>query len=277
MSAVMHVGGGAVERNDIDAAVARFDAITLDDLVSEAALLTRIDRKYLVPADALGPVLAGIDDAARVLEIDGSRGSAYSSMYFDTPELLSYHLAARGRRRRFKLRSRHYVDTGTAFLEMKTKGSRGATVKERIPHPTARTEQLTSEGREYAATGMEALGIDAAAADDLTPVLQTGYRRTTLLLPDGGRATIDTELDWTDAGGRHMTTPHLVIVETKSASRASGLDKLLWHRGIRPESMSKFATGLAALHPELPANKWARVIRTHFDPTRPHGRHIQSS
>lgn len=245
-------------------ATARFTPISLDELVAEAELLTRVDRKYLVPASRLPELLGGLDDATRVLEIDGSRGSAYVSMYFDTPDLLSFRLAAHGRRRRFKLRSRHYVDTHAAFLEMKTKGSRGATVKERIPHPVDAVDELTSDGRRYAATGMRALGIDDASADLLRPVLRTAYRRTTLLLPDGARATVDTELGWEGAGGARLDAPHLAIVETKSASRASGCDRLLWRAGIRPDGISKFATGLAALDPDLPANRWSRVLRTHF-------------
>lgn len=248
----------------VDEVASRLRPIGLDELVAEAALLTRVDRKYLVPAEHVGGILDGLDDATRVLEIDGERGSRYGSMYFDTPDLLSYHLAARGRRRRFKLRSRHYVDTDAAFLEMKTKGGRGTTVKERIPHPSDAVDRLTAEGRAYAAEAISALGLDETLVEELVPTLHTGYRRTTLLLPDGARSTVDTELEWADAWGGHMTRPGLVIVETKSSSRASDVDRLLWRTGIRPTSISKFATGIAALRPDLPSNKWSRVLRTHF-------------
>ncbi|GAA3656607.1 polyphosphate polymerase domain-containing protein [Microbacterium marinilacus] len=243
---------------------ARFRPISLDDLVAEAELLTRVDRKYLMPADAAMRVLADLDERTRVLEIEGDRGSRYGTMYFDTPDLLSYRLAAHGRRRRFKLRSRHYVDTDAAFLEMKTRGGRGTTVKERIPHPADAVDELTPEGRVYAAEAVETLGMSAAVADALEPTLHTSYRRTTLLLPDGARATVDTELEWHDAWGAELCRPDLVIVETKSPSRASSLDDLLRRHGTRPVGISKFATGLAALRPELPSNKWNRVLNRHF-------------
>lgn len=246
--------------------VEAFAPISLEELVAEAELLTRVDRKYLVPLDGLPPLLETVSSDARALEIGESRSSAYSSVYFDTPDLLSYRLAAHGRRRRFKLRSRHYVDSGIAFLEMKTKGARGSTVKERLAYPARAVDELTDEGRAYAASGIGALGLDPARARSLAPVLRTRYRRTTLLLPDGGRATIDADLRWDDVSGGRMTTPHLAIVETKSTSRASGLDRLLWRSGIRPSRVSKFATGLAALRPELPSNRWSRVIRAHFAP-----------
>lgn len=249
-----------------DRFASRFESLSLDELVAEAELLTRVDRKYLLTAADAVRILDRVDPRTRVLEIDDDRASQYGTMYFDTPDLLSYRLAALGRRRRFKLRARHYVDTGAAFLEMKTRGSRGTTVKERIAHPADAVDRLTDEGRAYAADAVSSLGLDAGVADALSPTLHTAYRRTTLLLPEGARATVDTELAWTDAWGERMHRPDLVIVETKSAARASSLDRLLWRGGIRPVGISKFGTGLAALHPDLPSNKWSRVLRTHFAP-----------
>ena len=113
-------------------------AVTLDELVAEASLLARVDRKYVVPREGLGAVLAAIDPGTRVLEIDGARDFAYESVYFDTPDLLSFRMAARPRRRRFKLRTRSYLDTGSSYLEIKTRGARGTTVKERDEYDTAR-------------------------------------------------------------------------------------------------------------------------------------------
>jgi hypothetical protein len=55
-----------------------------------------------------------------------------------------------------------------------------------------------------------------------------------------------------------------VIIETKSGSRTSEVDRLLWSHGHRPATISKFGTGLAAMRHDLPSNKWARVIRHHF-------------
>ncbi len=72
----------------------RFDAITLDELVGTASLLTRVDRKYVVPRADLARVFAALDPATRVLEMDSARDFAYESVYFDTPDLLSYRMAA---------------------------------------------------------------------------------------------------------------------------------------------------------------------------------------
>ena len=100
---------------------------------ARAALLTRVDRKYLLTTAEAEVVLAAVAALhPLVLDIDGTREFAYESVYFDTPDLLSYRLAAHDRRRRFKLRTRGYLDTDGAFLELKTRGSRSATVKDRF-------------------------------------------------------------------------------------------------------------------------------------------------
>ena len=64
--------------------------------------------------------------------------------------------------------------------------------------------------------------------------------------------------------GAANTSPDLVVVETKSAGSASAMDRLLWSHGVRPTRISKYATGLAALDPDLPHNRWSRTLRRHF-------------
>lgn len=245
--------------------IAELRPVTLDELVAEAAMLTRVDRKYIMTAADAEAALSELPEAARVLTIDGRRAFSYESYYFDTPDLLSFRMAALGRRRRFKLRTRTYIDTEDAFLELKTRGARSSTVKERIEYGFTEREELTDEGREYAADGLGALGIPHPETLELQPTLATRYRRTTLLAPDGGgRATIDTRLTWELADGTSMALPDHVIVETKSGQRTGDIDRLLWRHGIRPTTISKYGTGLAALRPELPHNKWARVLRDRF-------------
>lgn len=245
--------------------------ITLDELTATASLLTRVDRKYVLTADALRGPLAALDGSTRVLEIDGLRTFGYESVYFDTPDLASYHLAAHRRRRRFKVRTRTYLDTRSCWLEVKTRGTRGSTVKNRVPHGLDARDRL-DRGRWFVD---EVLGGDApgpllagAAARAFAPVLTTRYRRTTLHLPGahgrpGTRVTIDTDLAW-EAPGARLTLPGTVIVETKTGSTASAVDRLLWAHGHRPSRISKYATGLAALDPTLPATPWNRTLRRHF-------------
>lgn len=250
--------------------------ISLEELNTKAAMQTRIDRKYIVDAHYAALVLAHLPTEAAVLEISGERQFAYDSVYFDTPTLDSYRLAATGRRNRYKIRTRSYLDTGDTYLEVKTEGARALTVKERIPYPYADRAYLNAQGRDYVEESLR--GLITAPGTAFEPVLTTGYRRTTVLLPQSdlnpsdARMTIDTNLTWTPLSncalstsspyrlGQAYTAAGMVIIETKSGSAPSVADKHLWRAGIRPSKISKFATGLAALNPELTSNKWNRTI-----------------
>jgi hypothetical protein len=244
-------------------AVLDLEPIGLDELLERAPLLSRLDRKYVLPTTDLPAVLARLSADVQVLEIDGDREFTYQSLYFDTPELTCYLATAHRRRRRFKLRIRSYVDSDQHFLEVKIRGRRGTTVKERIPY-LGEFGGLGAEARGYADAVLSAAGIHSQKLH-FEPVLITGYRRSTLFLPStGSRVTIDRELAWGLPGQDAVRTLDRVIVETKSVHGVSDVDRLLWSLRHRPCSVSKYATGLAALRSDLPANHWTPVLRDHF-------------
>lgn len=244
----------------------RLEPVSLDELVAEAELLTRVDRKYLVPVGVAAEILDRVAERSRVLELDGRREFSYDSVYLDTPDHLSYRLTAQRRRRRFKLRTRGYLDTGTAFLELKTKNGRGGTVKERIPCDPGDRGRMSGEGQVHVAALLGGNGHDPGLVHRLRPALVSRYRRSTLLMRGGSRVTFDTRLRWADAGerGGGLELRDHAIIESKSPGPAGALDRELWRRGHRPLGISKFGTGTAALHPELPHNTWARVLRGPF-------------
>ena len=272
--------------------IARFAPVALPDLLAEAELLTRFDRKYLLDRQQAESLLSEFDPGTRVLAIDGRRCFSYESVYFDTPELLSYRQAAHARRRRFKVRTRSYLDSGLAYLEVKVRGDRQVPVKPRIDYDLGTRDQLTALGRDYTADILDRWGMDGSVVGRLFPTLATRYTRITLLPEPGVRVTVDTDLTWTAiharggvqlppqrGSGRHiwqpvrpcdetcttsLALPDLVIVETKAGARPAGIDRLLGRHGHRPLAISKYATGLAALRGGLPANRWARILRHHF-------------
>ncbi|SFR83029.1 VTC domain-containing protein [Agromyces sp. CF514] len=248
------------------APIAALDPIALDELNASAELLTRVDRKYMLPASALPSLLERLPRGTLALEIGGTRSARYDSVYFDTSDLESYHLAAYGRRRRYKIRTRSYVDSDASFLEVKTRGGRAVTVKERVSIDPSGTTSLQGDALDYATATLGEAGIRPPEHEPFVPVLTTRYRRATLLVPGGTRATIDVDLEWIEHGAhaRTLSTPRSVIVETKSGGSAGPIDRTLWSLGHRPTTVSKFGTGLAALRPGLPANRWAPVLRAHF-------------
>ena len=52
---------------------------SLAELNSAAGLLTRVDRKYLVPLERAQELVGGLTSEARVLDIDGRRRFSYAS------------------------------------------------------------------------------------------------------------------------------------------------------------------------------------------------------
>lgn len=236
----------------------RRPGITLEELNAAAELLTRVDRKYVLTPDVVHAFVTALPATARVLQIDGLRSFRYTSTYFDTESFDSFLHTARRRPRRGKVRSRTYLDSRQTFLEVKAR-HRGHTVKNRIPWETRPLDHRAEDfvTRTLAASGVELDG-------ELNPVLHVDYRRSTILLPEAGaRVTIDSDLSYRLVeGGRHWAVQGLMIVETKSGTRPSPADRLLWRLGHRPRGISKYATGLAALRPELPRNRWHRLLRS---------------
>lgn len=252
-----------------------FRPISLKELNCQASMLTRVDRKYILTISQAQRAIDLLSKETRVLEIDGLRSHSYSSTYFDTPQLTCFYGSAHPRRRRFKVRLRRYEDSALSFLEVKTRGPRGLTVKERIPYDfeTSHDEHLTSEGQEWVHATLTSAHISAEVTH-LAPMLHGSYSRTTLLLPGRkGRATIDTNLQWllaqtpsrqTDTLREALSADYLVIIETKSSATPSVLDHTLWSAGIRPTRISKYATALSVLRPDLPHHRWHRTLGRHF-------------
>jgi len=212
--------------------------VSLASLLDQAALQTRIDRKYVHAAEELPAVLASLRGRLEVLDIGGRRRFAYRSTYFDTPALDAFHLSGRGRRRRFKVRTRVYRHSGDTWLEVKTRGPRGATVKDRLPYDLADAGRLTPQAREFIAVTLAAHSVEDVDVAALVPSLHTAYDRVTLLLTEAdrvSRATIDSGLAWRRPGSTlSISVPDTLIVETKGGSSPSALDRALWRTGPRP-------------------------------------------
>ena len=231
--------------------------VSLAEIEAGASLMTRRDRKYLVPWQVAGELVRRLSPESRVLEIDGLRAFHYQSVYFDTPVLDSYLGAARRRPHRYKVRTRSYLDSGQCLLEVKTRDARGRTVKERIAHPIEGRERLGHDGRDFV-SGYSLIG---ESADALRPVLTTRYTRITLLLAEVVRVTLDADLQAQGPDGRMVHLDGMAVIETKSGGSPSSADRILWELGYRPIKVSKFCTSLSALYPELPHNKWTQALR----------------
>ncbi|MGZ4495376.1 MAG: polyphosphate polymerase domain-containing protein [Nocardioides sp.] len=247
--------------------------IGLAELDAGLGLQIRVDRKYFVPADVFErfAALPGLD--LRALDIHGRRLFGYETTYFDSSDLVTYRAHLQGRRRRFKVRVRSYVDSGTTHLEVKLKGPHGETVKHRRPHPAHLGSTLTRDGHGFVAGCVaEAYGLPVPSV--LEPALITANHRATFASSTHNtRLTCDVAVTCRrDDGTVRLLSDHL-LVETKSGPGAGGLDLALRSLGMRPVSVSKYCVGIATLHPDLPGNPWHRVLRRYFESVTPASLH----
>lgn len=248
-------------------AFATLPAVTLQEVECEAALQTRIDHKYVLTPHALEAVIESCVESLRILDIGGERSFGYRSTYFDTPGLMTYRAAATGRRPRFKVRTRRYLATGTAWLEVKLRDRHGCTDKHRMGFDSE------IEFDREAIAFLSGFDEICPHIGELRPSLVTTYGRTTMLSGSAStadqRVTIDRNVECRSPHDANVASlGHHLIVETKSPlDRPGPFDRALWRAGVRPVRISKYAVGIATSHPELSANRWNRVLRRYVQPS----------
>jgi hypothetical protein len=169
--------------------------------------------------------------------------ATYRTKYFDTPELTSYHDHRRGRRRRCKVRVRHYLERQVSYLEVKLKGARDSTAKARWRREFLDGE-LRPEDRDRVAQ------VAPAVAQGLRPVAETWFQRLTLLgLEVCERVTVDLALElFPSAHPERLVALHgLAIVEVKQPrlDRETPIMRALRAHHARAMSMSKYCAAVA--------------------------------
>jgi hypothetical protein len=226
--------------------------ISLAELDAEASFRVREDRKHVIAVTALQRLFAELAETHRALEIDGRRSFTYDSIYFDTPELETVRAHVQRRRKRFKCRTRLYVESETCAFEIKAKGGRGETVKHRLPYDVADHGRLTADAHTFLA---QHLGQPV----ELGPSLRTTYSRSTLV-GAGERVTIDLGLCFGEARLRDAWA----IVETKSARGVGEAERVLRRLGSQPLSLSKYVIGTGLTRMPQPPNDLRLLARRYF-------------
>lgn len=226
-----------------------FAPISLQALNAKAAMLERLDNKYVVRAPVLEAAAAEFVPQFDVLEIEGKRSFTYETCYFDDPGRRSYFDHHQGRRQRMKVRVRRYVDAGLVFLEVKLKDKRGVTVKKRLRVDDTLFDRLDDTGLAFVQACWQQMYGSAWTAP-LEPVLQMSYRRVTLVAHEGGeRMTIDTGIhfqgQWAAREARR-TDDEVFILETKSANGRGLADRVLRAHHQHPTNgCSKYCVGMS--------------------------------
>lgn len=233
--------------------------VGLAEVLAEAPATVRVDRKYIVPLGAAQEFVDGLPGEYRALEIDGRRWTSYQSTYFDTDDLLTCRAHVQRRRRRWKFRSRLYVEDAMARLEVKVQDGTGLTRKYFHQIDADDHGRVDEQGRAFLLQQLEEAGF--VDVGPVGPVVDVAYRRATLAAPEAGhRATIDHGVRG-ERNGRVVELDHEhVIIETKGGLVPGPADTLLRDLGQRPRSFSKYAASMSLIEQGIADNDIRRLV-----------------
>ncbi len=231
------------------------DPISLDEL-SEYKLLNRIDTKYICNSIYLSEIIDRVGIDYKIQTSNSERIFGYESLYFDTPKMKTYFDHHQGKRIRYKIRFRKYLDTGDVFLEVKKKKDYIRTNKKRNQFDFSNT--LEKEHIRF-------IGNNICIPDSgLQPTIWTIFDRVTLAGKNHlERITIDTNVRFKN-NNKEISLPGLSIIEVKrdKADSVSIFAKALRELNIRPYGFSKYIIGNVLLNPSLKHNRFLKKIVT---------------
>ena len=241
-----------------------FPAIDLATVTAGWSLQRRSDAKYIVEVETLSQLLSETDIEFAQLEIEGKRSFEYATTYFDTSALDCYKMHLAGKRQRFKVRHRHYVDTDLHRFEVKTKVPRGQTQKYILDdhQPFDQSSTTFVSQSLTAAYGAEYLG---EVSLELKPVADIFFQRSTLVLSEYlDRVTIDTNLVSHYLGRSLKLKNDFCILELKSEEVRSRLHGALLGISARPRRLSKYMVTVDALNQDRPRAITERDLSLYF-------------
>ena len=239
--------------------LSQMQPITLEEM-NAVKLMNRVDTKYLTNRQTLQAMACYWEPLFYVQEIEGIWSARYTTLYFDTPDALTYTIHHNQHLRRQKVRQRHYLDTGTCYLEVKNKINTGRTKKKRIEIPES------AWGDIYSTPEMaEFLRQQVWVTDQpLTPRLQNYFQRVTLVNKNRTeRITIDSGIRfYNHLSQRDADVSDLVIVEVKQdGNNPSDFKKLLLNARVQQRGLSKYCLGMLLTDELIKYNRFKDKIR----------------
>jgi hypothetical protein len=231
------------------------DPISLDEL-SDYKLLNRIDKKYICSTKYLTQIIDRVGSDFKIQTSDSERIFGYESLYFDTPEMKTYFDHHQGKRIRYKIRFRKYLDTGDVFLEVKKKKDYIRTNKKRNQFKFSSTLEKSH---------LNFIGDNIIIPDSgLYPTIWTIFDRITLAGKNQlERITIDTNVRFKN-NNKEISLPGLSIIEIKrdKTNSISPFTQTLRDLNIRPYGFSKYVIGNVLLTPQIKHNRFLKKIVT---------------
>jgi hypothetical protein len=232
----------------VETLAANFAPISLAQM-DAVALLNRVDTKFVLTTAQLLTALAQLQPHYWMLSIDGQRLNHYRTLYFDTLDFALYHAHVNERAERYKVRSREYVDSHLAFLEVKHKTRKDRTIKDRIP-TTGQVVQMTPD------LGIWLRQVSPLESNTLEPKLWNTFTRLTLVSKQyTERVTLDIDLTFYTAD-KAACLNGLAIAEVKmdTAHGDSPFLRQMSVKKIRRDGFSKYSIGVAMLYDQVKKN-----------------------
>ena len=233
-----------------------FEPVDLAEVAS-VKLMDRIDSKYVTSVSDLMPFLSMSQHDFFVQEINGNFLAKYFTVYYDTVENDYYRMHQTKRLNRQKIRVRNYVDTNTAFVEVKNKNNKGRTKKLRVSC-LPDNEILLDQFDEFLSQK------SMFPVERLSPHVQNTFHRVTLLNKQRTeRLTIDFGLSFQNRRtGNSSSVPNICIIELKQQGHTSSKAKeMLRTLRIKPKGFSKYCMGCALTDPAISQNYIKQKIK----------------
>ncbi len=233
----------------------KFTPIRLDQM-DKVKLMNRVDQKFCINIALLPDLLNEIVNDYYILEIDDVRLFPYSNTYFDTSENSMYNDHVRGRKTRFKIRQRAYVESQCSYFEIKFKNNKGKTFKSRVECENG--ENLYSDKLSFFLTGHSPF-----KPEELVPVLKNKFMRITLVSKAlDERCTIDYRVSFQVKDSK-VELNRIAIIEVKSEGypKNSKIVKTLREKRFNPQGFSKYIVGRSILDNTISNNAYRTKLR----------------
>jgi len=225
---------------------------------SNAALMDRVDTKFILSMSLLKAFLTELNDEYTILEQEGRRLFTYETTYFDTPDRCFYRAHHNGKLNRNKVRFRRYHDTNTAFMEVKFKNNKQRTIKKRMPLDASKPDFKNAEQFLIANLQHQVRYLETA--------LFVKYQRITLMNKNSTeRLTLDVSLNFKSTNvASQVSLPGMWIAELKRDRKpyASSFLTLIKQHQLSPVSFSKYCIGSALTDSgELKTNRFKPTLQ----------------
>lgn len=236
--------------DELKSVLGSYRIITLQEM-EQSHLMSRFDQKYVFRVSRLKEFLVQLLPYYKILSVHRQVMSSYENMYFDTPDLKSYHDHHNARANRFKIRFRRYSDSGDCYFEIKKKDNRGFTNKERQPADHIRRE-LSAREIDFVKRTLR------YPVPPLLPSLSNSFQRITLVNTlNRERLTLDILIHFKNAT-MEKKLDEVVIAEVKQEHHFydSAFKQMMQHERIFPVSFSKYCIGTLMTHPGIKYNRF---------------------